>query len=97
MPLSIRSGPADTISPNWPAVRRRRRDTRSIARQAQRNRGRWSATARAIKEALAPFGVPLVINDRIDVALAAGADGVHVGPDDMAVEDARRLLGPGGA
>jgi thiamine-phosphate pyrophosphorylase len=50
--------------------------------------------ARAIKQALAPFGVPLVINDRIDVALAAGADGVHVGQDDMAAEDARRLLGP---
>jgi thiamine-phosphate pyrophosphorylase len=51
-------------------------------------------TARAIKEALAPFAVPLVVNDRVDVALAAEADGVHVGPDDMAVEDARRLLGP---
>ena len=45
--------------------------------------------ARAIKKALVPFGVPLVINDRIDVALAAKADGVHVGPDDMAMEDAR--------
>src|SRR5580704_9044676 len=52
-------------------------------------------TARAIKQALAPFKVPLVINDRIDVALAAGAAGVHVGQDDMAVEDARRLLGSG--
>ena len=51
--------------------------------------------ARAIKKALAAFNVPLVINDRIDVALAAGADGVHVGQDDMAAEDARRLLGPG--
>jgi thiamine-phosphate pyrophosphorylase len=51
------------------------------------------ATARAIKQALAPFKVPLVINDRVDIALAAGADGVHVGQDDMAVEDARRLLG----
>jgi thiamine-phosphate pyrophosphorylase len=50
-------------------------------------------TARAIKQALAPFAVPLVVNDRVDVALAAGADGVHVGQDDMAVEDARRLLG----
>ena len=49
--------------------------------------------ARAIKNSLAPFGVPLLINDRVDVALAAGADGVHVGQDDMAVEDARRLLG----
>jgi thiamine-phosphate pyrophosphorylase len=51
-------------------------------------------TARAIKAVLAPFGVPLVINDRVDVALAARADGVHVGPDDMAPEDARALLGP---
>jgi thiamine-phosphate pyrophosphorylase len=50
--------------------------------------------ARAVKAALAPFGVPLLINDRVDVALAAGADGAHVGQDDMAVEDARRLLGP---
>ena len=49
--------------------------------------------ARAIKRALAPFAVPLVINDRIDVVLAAKADGVHIGPDDMAVEDARALLG----
>jgi thiamine-phosphate pyrophosphorylase len=51
-------------------------------------------SARAIKKALAPLSVPFVVNDRIDVALAAGADGVHLGQDDMAVADARRLLGP---
>ena len=50
--------------------------------------------ARAIKAALAGTGVPLVINDRVDVALVAQADGVHVGQDDMRAEDARRLLGP---
>jgi thiamine-phosphate pyrophosphorylase len=50
--------------------------------------------ARAIKAALAGTGVPLLINDRVDVALAAGADGVHVGQEDMAAEDAWRLLGP---
>jgi thiamine-phosphate pyrophosphorylase len=50
--------------------------------------------ARAIKAALAPYAVPFVVNDRVDVALAAQADGVHVGPDDMAPEDARSLLGP---
>ena len=50
--------------------------------------------ARAIKAALAGTGVPLVVNDRVDVALIAEADGVHVGQDDMRVEDARRLLGP---
>jgi len=50
--------------------------------------------ARAIRLNLAPMHVPLLINDRVDVALAAGADGVHVGQDDMPVEDARRLMGP---
>jgi thiamine-phosphate pyrophosphorylase len=50
--------------------------------------------ARALKAALAPFGVPLIINDRVDVAVAIGADGVHVGQDDMSVEEARGLLGP---
>ena len=54
---------------------------------------RMIETARAIKAALGSSGVPLLINDRVDVALAAGADGVHVGWDDMAVADARRLLG----
>src|SRR5205823_12978010 len=49
--------------------------------------------ARSIKAVLAGTGVPLVINDRVDVALAAGADGVHVGQDDMPAEAARRLLG----
>ncbi len=50
--------------------------------------------ARAIAAALAPHRVPLLINDRVDVALAAGAQGVHVGWDDMDPRDARRLLGP---
>jgi thiamine-phosphate diphosphorylase len=50
--------------------------------------------ARALKHALAGSGVPLLINDRVDVALAAEADGVHLGQDDMHPDDARRLLGP---
>jgi thiamine-phosphate pyrophosphorylase len=50
--------------------------------------------ARAIHTTLAGTGVPFVINDRVDVAMIAEADGVHVGQDDMQVEDARRLLGP---
>jgi thiamine-phosphate pyrophosphorylase len=56
--------------------------------------GAMVATARAIKQALAPLRVAFVVNDRVDVALASGADGVHIGPEDMAVADARRLLGP---
>ena len=50
--------------------------------------------ARAIKQALARLRVPLLINDRVDVALAAGADGVHLGRDDLDLATARRLLGP---
>jgi len=56
--------------------------------------GAMVETARALVAALAGSGVPLLVNDRVDVALAAGAAGVHVGQDDMAVADARRLLGP---
>src|SRR4051794_12824305 len=37
----------------------------------------------------------LFINDRLDVALAAGADGVHLGPNDLPVADARRIAPPG--
>ncbi len=50
-------------------------------------------TARRILEVARPRNVPLVINDRVDVAFAAAADGVHLGQEDMAPEDARRLLG----
>lgn len=51
------------------------------------------ARARAVKAALAGR-IPLLINDRVDVALAVGADGVHFGRDDMLPADARALLGP---
>ena len=54
----------------------------------------WLATARELKSVLKPFGVPLIINDHIDIALAVDADGVHVGQDDMPVADVRRLIGP---
>jgi thiamine-phosphate pyrophosphorylase len=47
-----------------------------------------------LKALLKPRGVPLIVNDRVDVALAAGADGVHLGQDDMPPAEARRLVGP---
>jgi thiamine-phosphate pyrophosphorylase len=50
--------------------------------------------ARRIREMMAPFHIPLIINDRVDVALAVGADGVHLGQEDMPYETARRLMGP---
>jgi thiamine-phosphate pyrophosphorylase len=50
--------------------------------------------AACVKKILAPFKVPLIINDRVDVALAVGAAGLHVGQDDMPYPIARKILGP---
>ncbi len=49
--------------------------------------------ARALKDALVGLGAALIINDRVDVALVCGADGVHLGQSDMPCGEARRLLG----
>ncbi len=49
--------------------------------------------AEAVKAILAGTGVPLIINDRVDVALAVDADGVHLGQTDMPATTARRLIG----
>ncbi|WP_297956160.1 thiamine phosphate synthase [uncultured Desulfobulbus sp.] len=49
--------------------------------------------ARRVRELLVGTGVPLIINDRLDVALAVAADGVHLGQNDMHISDARRLVG----
>jgi thiamine-phosphate pyrophosphorylase len=57
--------------------------TRNFVEEAQR-----------IKAIMAPFRTFLIINDRIDVALAIGADGVHIGQRDMPCEIARKLMGP---
>lgn len=56
--------------------------------------GEFVALARRVKRALEGYDVPLIINDRVDVALAVGAEGVHIGQSDMSYQDARRLLGP---
>ena len=52
------------------------------------------ARALGLKAILKPAGVPFIINDRVDIALAAGADGVHIGQKDMPYELARKLMGP---
>ena len=51
--------------------------------------------ARAAKAALQGTGVPLIVNDRVDVALAVGAEGVHVGQGDMPIGDVRGLAPKG--
>jgi thiamine-phosphate pyrophosphorylase len=51
--------------------------------------------ARRVKEITDHYGIPLIINDRIDIALAIDADGVHVGPEDLPVPIARQVMGKG--
>lgn len=50
--------------------------------------------ARTLKEMLAPHHIPLIINDRADIALAVDADGLHIGQSDLPYDVARRMLGP---
>lgn len=64
-------------------LREKEADTRDFVEQAQR-----------IKNLCSKYSVPLIINDRVDVALAVDADGVHVGQDDMPVPMVRKLIGP---
>ena len=64
-------------------------------REKEASAREFAAAARELLALLRPLGVPLIVNDRIDVALAAGADGVHVGQQDLSVADARRLGPPG--
>ncbi len=61
-------------------------------REKQLDTRAFLAQALALKALLAPHGVPLIINDRIDIALACGAEGVHLGQSDMPVHAARQLL-----
>lgn len=56
--------------------------------------GEFTALAQRLMNLLKPYGIPLIINDRVDVALAVDADGVHIGQSDMPYETARRLMGP---
>lgn len=57
--------------------------------------GEFYRLALAVGEALAGAGVPLIINDRVDVAAVVPCAGVHLGQKDLPLEAARRILGPG--
>lgn len=63
-------------------VREKHGDVRAFIERAQR-----------VKAILSGTGVPLIINDRVDVALAVDADGLHLGQSDMPAEIARQLIG----
>ncbi len=68
----------------WVQLREKNLTTRAFVEEAA-----------AVKASLAPHKVPLIINDRLDVALAIGAEGVHIGQDDMPYPLARAILGKG--
>ncbi|SFU33490.1 thiamine-phosphate pyrophosphorylase [Pustulibacterium marinum] len=63
-------------------LREKHADTKTFVRIAQQ-----------LKRILSNYKIPLIINDRIDIALAVDADGVHIGQDDMPYAIARKLLG----
>jgi thiamine-phosphate pyrophosphorylase len=63
-------------------------------REKHANSRDFYAQAVALMDLLRPLNVPLIINDRIDIALACGAQGVHLGQSDMPVLAARKLLPP---
>ncbi len=86
------AGPRSLLDVVWAAIqggatvvqlREKEASTREMIRLGQ-----------SLHELTQRAGVPLIVNDRVDVALAIDAEGVHLGVDDMPVSIARRLLGP---
>jgi thiamine-phosphate pyrophosphorylase len=64
-------------------------------RQTRMRRGELLPLARGLAAAVHEAGGTLIVNDQLDVALLAEADGVHLGPDDLSVAAARRVAGDG--
>ena len=63
-------------------------------REKQLDEGDFYNEALAIQKICRYYGVPFLLNDNVPLALRCGADGVHVGQDDMSAREARRILGP---
>jgi len=64
-------------------------------RDKEASGGRLFEIAAALRRLTREANVPLIVNDRLDVAMAADADGVHLGQEDLPADTARRILGPG--
>ena len=62
-------------------------------REKNKTTAEYIAIAKKVHELTKKYNVPLIIDDRIDVALAVGAEGVHLGKEDMPIATARRILG----
>lgn len=63
-------------------------------REKNKSTREYMELAASVHEITSRYNVPLIIDDRVDVALAIGAEGVHVGQTDMPVSTARKLMGP---
>ena len=63
-------------------------------REKHLEEGTFLEEARQLKDLCRRYGVPFVINDNVDIALAVDADGVHVGQSDMEAGDVRAAIGP---
>jgi thiamine-phosphate pyrophosphorylase len=64
-------------------------------REKEASAGEFFALAKELLALTRPLGVPLIINDRLDIALAAGAAGLHIGQSDLPLKEARRIAGEG--
>lgn len=62
-------------------------------REKEKNTREYLSLAEKVHVITQKYGIPLIIDDRVDVALASGAEGVHLGQTDMPVDAARRILG----
>jgi len=62
-------------------------------RDKEANSRTFYEEAKLLMTTLRPLGVPFLVNDRLDIALAVNADGVHLGEEDIPIREARRLLG----
>ena len=62
-------------------------------REKDKTTREYIALAQKVHALTKQYGVPLIIDDRIDVAMAIGAEGVHLGQSDMQIDTARRILG----
>ena len=62
-------------------------------REKERSTREYIAIAKKVHALSQQFGVPLIIDDRVDVALASGAEGVHLGQSDMQIDAARKIVG----
>jgi thiamine-phosphate pyrophosphorylase len=62
-------------------------------REKEASAGEFFALAKELLALTRPHRIPLIINDRLDIALAAGADGLHIGQSDLPLKEARRIAG----